>query len=240
MASRSGLLPSYYSRNTNGLITISSNPSSRSILRIREKYLLVIVIAVFIVFSVIGVAYLPELKASNVYKYIKPPDNLGPDLLGLVPPIDSIDSQPQLNPHTARAKLQDQQKLNFKIKQDFNISQLNAVLPKPNINSFMPQDVQRHDFSHNSDNNNNDNNNVNIANHNNNDNNDKEWTPLVLPSGEDPDEEMVKRRNFIKDMMKVSWNNYVTFAWGENELKPVSKKGHSAGIFGTTKLGLYQ
>jgi mannosyl-oligosaccharide alpha-1,2-mannosidase len=190
------------------------------------------------VFSVIGVAYLPELKASNVYRYIKPPDNLGPDLLGLVPPIDSHNTQ--LNPHTARAKLEDKQKLNFKIKQDFNISQLNAVLPKPNINGFMPQDTQRHDLNDNFDNNNNNNNNNNVNNYNNdNNNNEKKWTPLVLPSGEDPDEEMAKRRNFIKDMMKVSWNNYVTYAWGENELRPVSKKGHSAGIFGTTKLGLY-
>ncbi len=237
MGSRSGILPSYYSRNSSGLITLSSNVNSRSILRIREKYLLVIVIAVFIVFSVIGVAYLPELKASNVYKYIKPPDNLGPDLLGLVPPIDSIDTHSQLNPHTARARIQDKQKLNIKIKQDFNISQLNAVLPKPNINGFIPEDSQRHDSDHNFDNNNNNNNNVNIANHN---NNDKEWTPSVLPSGEDPDEEMVKRRNFVKDMMKFSWNNYVTYAWGENELRPVSKKGHSAGIFGTTKLGFYK
>ena len=29
-----------------------------------------------------------------------------------------------------------------------------------------------------------------------------------------------------------AWNGYKTFAWGKNELKPISKRGHSAGIFG--------
>ena len=36
-----------------------------------------------------------------------------------------------------------------------------------------------------------------------------------------------------------AWSNYEKYAWGENELKPLSKVGHSAGIFGSrpTKLG---
>lgn len=38
-------------------------------------------------------------------------------------------------------------------------------------------------------------------------------------------------------MMKSAWTGYRQHAWGENELKPKSKKGHSAGIFGTTKMG---
>jgi len=187
------------------------------------------VIAIFIVFSVIGVAYLPELKASNVYKYIKPADSLGPDLLGLVPPVND-----QLNPHTARAKLEDKEKLKMKIKLDlnYNISQLAAVLPKPNMNVF-PAEAEptlKHNINDDT------NNNVNIANNNLNLN---DWTPIPMPDGQDPDPEIAKRRDFIRNMMKVSWSNYVTYAWGENELRPVSKKGHSAGIFGTTKLGIW-
>lgn len=27
------------------------------------------------------------------------------------------------------------------------------------------------------------------------------------------------------------------YAWGQNELKPISKKGHSAAVFGKTTLG---
>ena len=39
-------------------------------------------------------------------------------------------------------------------------------------------------------------------------------------------------------MAKHSWDGYVKYAWGDNELKPVSKRGHSAAIFGkNTKMG---
>jgi mannosyl-oligosaccharide alpha-1,2-mannosidase len=38
-------------------------------------------------------------------------------------------------------------------------------------------------------------------------------------------------------MMVHAWQNYVEFAWGENELRPVTRTGHSAGIFGKSKLG---
>ena len=38
-------------------------------------------------------------------------------------------------------------------------------------------------------------------------------------------------------MMKHAWDNYVKYAWGANELKPISRKGHSASIFGNTALG---
>ena len=38
-------------------------------------------------------------------------------------------------------------------------------------------------------------------------------------------------------MMKHAWSNYVTYAWGENELAPKSKKGHRGGVFGAAKMG---
>ncbi|VEN56191.1 unnamed protein product, partial [Callosobruchus maculatus] len=38
-------------------------------------------------------------------------------------------------------------------------------------------------------------------------------------------------------MMKHAWGNYVRHAWGKNELRPVSKRGHSASIFGAMPLG---
>ena len=215
MSARSiGLLPTHYSRGSNGVIGLT--PTSRSILRIREKYLLVLVVVVFIVFSVIGVAYLPELKASNVYKYIKPADSLGPDLLGLVPPIDSHVVGGH-GSHTARAKFEDKQRLKIKINEEFNynMSQLRAVLPKPNVNGLGPQITL------------------------NNEDNDNQWTPLLMTSGEDPDPEVRRKRDFIKEMMREAWVNYKAYAWGENELRPISKKGHSAGIFGSTKMGLF-
>ena len=38
-------------------------------------------------------------------------------------------------------------------------------------------------------------------------------------------------------MMKHAWDNYVTYAWGRNELRPVSKRGHSASVFGSSPMG---
>ena len=38
-------------------------------------------------------------------------------------------------------------------------------------------------------------------------------------------------------MAKHAWDGYVQYAWGENELKPISKKGHTPVIFGKTRLG---
>ena len=38
-------------------------------------------------------------------------------------------------------------------------------------------------------------------------------------------------------MIKHAWNGYATHALGENEFKPISKKGHSAMVFGKTKVG---
>jgi mannosyl-oligosaccharide alpha-1,2-mannosidase len=40
-------------------------------------------------------------------------------------------------------------------------------------------------------------------------------------------------------MTLFAWSNYEKYAWGENELRPISRIGHSANIFGTrsTKLG---
>lgn len=60
---------------------------------------------------------------------------------------------------------------------------------------------------------------------------------VILPSGQDPDPEASRRRDVVKNMMLHGWDNYVQYAWGENELRPISRRGHSPGIFGSTKLG---
>ena len=38
-------------------------------------------------------------------------------------------------------------------------------------------------------------------------------------------------------MMQHAWNGYVSYAWGTNELRPISKGGHSASIFGAGSMG---
>ncbi|XP_050424507.1 mannosyl-oligosaccharide alpha-1,2-mannosidase IA [Adelges cooleyi] len=46
-----------------------------------------------------------------------------------------------------------------------------------------------------------------------------------------------EKRNTVKAMMKHGWDNYVKYAWGKNELKPVSKREHSGSVFGSASIG---
>lgn len=45
------------------------------------------------------------------------------------------------------------------------------------------------------------------------------------------------KREKIKEMMLHSWNNYVLYAWGDNELRPVTRQPHRANIYGSARLG---
>lgn len=46
------------------------------------------------------------------------------------------------------------------------------------------------------------------------------------------DSDALYKRNYVKEMTLHAWNGYKKYAWGQNELKPISKRGHSSGIFG--------
>lgn len=35
--------------------------------------------------------------------------------------------------------------------------------------------------------------------------------------------------------MKHAWDGYVKYAWGSNELQPITKRGHTSSIFGGLK-----
>jgi len=37
--------------------------------------------------------------------------------------------------------------------------------------------------------------------------------------------------------MQFAWSMYVKYAWGQNELKPISRRGHSTSIFGNAAVG---
>ncbi|XP_062406474.1 mannosyl-oligosaccharide 1,2-alpha-mannosidase IA-like [Sardina pilchardus] len=61
----------------------------------------------------------------------------------------------------------------------------------------------------------------------------------VRPPGvighEPSDPDAKEKRAKIKEMMQFSWDNYKRYAWGFNELRPVSKQGHSSNLFGGLK-----
>ena len=115
----------------------------------------------------------------------------------------------------AKSQFADQKKIADKINQDLSA---NNVLPKPDLSKLQPN-------THN-----------NLPNEPTSETGD--WKPIPFQSGEDPDPEIRERRDTIREMMQHAWKNYVDYAWGANELNPISRKGHSAGIFGNTKIGL--
>ncbi|KAH0622267.1 hypothetical protein JD844_024414 [Phrynosoma platyrhinos] len=56
--------------------------------------------------------------------------------------------------------------------------------------------------------------------------------PVGAVGGEPADPDVREKRAKIKEMMKHAWDNYKHYAWGLNELKPISKQGHSSNLFG--------
>ncbi|VDM30319.1 unnamed protein product [Hydatigera taeniaeformis] len=52
---------------------------------------------------------------------------------------------------------------------------------------------------------------------------------------DDPD--AAEKREKIKEMTRHAWSNYVKYAWGHNELKPLSKTFHDTDILGRVPLG---
>lgn len=212
----SGTLPTYLKYVPGGL---PSGPV-RKTLRLREKYIVVLVLATFLMVCIGAVFYLPELRASNAYRHMK---NAGPDLL--LPP-QALDDN--LIRHNAPAdqedphKAEDREKIKQKIEQDQGQDHLQVVRPQPPGSSSTA--VSR-----------------------------KSWTPEkamseatvsgkpreVPAAPTDLYSESVnrERREKVREMMRHAWDNYERYAWGHNELRPISKQGHSAGIFGKTAMG---
>ena len=60
---------------------------------------------------------------------------------------------------------------------------------------------------------------------------------VVIQGGEDGDPEVRIKRDHVKSMMKHAWDGYVKYAWGANELQPISRKPHVNSIYGSAPLG---
>lgn len=50
--------------------------------------------------------------------------------------------------------------------------------------------------------------------------------------GAPSDSETLQRREKVKEMMKFAWDNYKLYAWGKNELRPLTRNGHIGNMFG--------
>ncbi|KAF2894512.1 hypothetical protein ILUMI_11640 [Ignelater luminosus] len=60
---------------------------------------------------------------------------------------------------------------------------------------------------------------------------------MVINTTDVSNETDIEKREFIKEMMKHAWGNYMKYAWGKNELRPITKRAHSASIFGSMPVG---
>uniref|UniRef100_UPI0037E9B975 mannosyl-oligosaccharide 1,2-alpha-mannosidase IA n=1 Tax=Semicossyphus pulcher TaxID=241346 RepID=UPI0037E9B975 len=56
--------------------------------------------------------------------------------------------------------------------------------------------------------------------------------PLGRDNGKPSDPKTNERREKVKEMMKFAWDNYKRYAWGKNELRPLTKNGHIGNMFG--------
>ncbi|XP_072103483.1 mannosyl-oligosaccharide 1,2-alpha-mannosidase IA-like isoform X2 [Mobula birostris] len=61
---------------------------------------------------------------------------------------------------------------------------------------------------------------------------DSHYPPSLEPPAESTDQDARSHQEKVKEMMKFAWDNYRRYAWGSNELKPLSKNGHASGLFG--------
>ncbi|XP_075410734.1 mannosyl-oligosaccharide 1,2-alpha-mannosidase IA [Tenrec ecaudatus] len=62
------------------------------------------------------------------------------------------------------------------------------------------------------------------------------FVPPIGAEGPEPADLAIReKRTKIKEMMKHAWFNYKRYSWGLNELKPISKEGHSSSLFGNIK-----
>lgn len=182
----------------------------------RERYILYLTIGTFAFFCIAGFFFLPELKAgtSIAMKRVK---ETGPDLLGLIPPVQDGDarvsrlslgseggSEGNIPPSDILRvnRMNDMQRLASRIREDqvaINRSQTNAVLPRPDSGFDAPLHTLVSDGALSG------------------------GAPVLsggaLPSylGKPPEDPVtLERRNHVKAMMKHAWDNYVQYAWGES------------------------
>lgn len=56
--------------------------------------------------------------------------------------------------------------------------------------------------------------------------------PMGRENGKTNDPKTNEMRDKVKEMMKFAWDNYKLYAWGKNELRPLTRNGHIGNMFG--------
>lgn len=239
-----GILPSYQ-RFVNGVPVPSI---SRRSFRLREKYLIVSVLLTFAIVWLGALFYLPEFKSSNsvndsVYKVYKRIQKAGPELL-MPPPLAQNDvgefpvvgivrhGEEGDDPHI----VEDRNRLRAKIEEDMGMKVLERpqfdLAPsvssskgpsKPPVDAIEEPAFAKKDSDRN----------ILPSGHKAEGSN--KYEVVALGPGADPD--VKAKLETVKEMMRHAWNNYKLYAWGKNELKPMSKRAHLSSVFGAGDLG---
>lgn len=225
-------------------------------IRPKERVLVMLILGTFGFVSFATIWYLPDKQmsganANKVYNVYKKMEEAGRDLI-LPPPPQAMDPDfrneegQQEAPNVMRGhghnplepdfhKVEDKARLLAKVELDkqleemHNRNQQRQQLPKPNIkpphspslSSSSPQpaevDLKPFDKGH-------------IV--------DSGGAPAEQPIITGGEDSSVKdKRDKVKEMMNHAWMGYVDFAWGSNELRPISRRGHTASIFGSSPMG---
>ncbi|KAK2723553.1 mannosyl-oligosaccharide alpha-1,2-mannosidase IA-like [Artemia franciscana] len=79
---------------------------------------------------------------------------------------------------------------------------------------------------------------ISIGNDKSHDNYDETNILVITSDGEDKENDIRKKRDTVKQMMAHAWKNYEKYAFGGNELNPLSMEPNNKDIFGKTQLGL--
>ncbi|XP_059082590.1 mannosyl-oligosaccharide alpha-1,2-mannosidase IA-like [Tigriopus californicus] len=208
----------------------------RGFFRPREKSLILLVMVTFacvcfgaIFFlpekSALGLGAMDDLHENRVYRVYQELKNAGQDFIIPAPPrLDPAELNPNLrhgvidrpDPHQA----QDKARLLAQIEMDLEIKELRQkaagqrVLDKPQLD--LAQRSSSASPAH------------------------PPVPPvasIVIQGGSDADPDVQKRRETVSRMMKHAWDGYAKYSWGKNEVKPVSRRGHSGSIFGSSNTG---
>lgn len=226
-------------------------PKSAASFRPKEKYLIFLVLATFCFVCFGAIFFLPTTDSrsdtissqnmNRVYQVYKGLQDAGRDILLPAPPLahESDGHVPnhghgqidRPDPH----KVEDRIKLLANIEMDEELIKLREkqikeqqkqVLPKPNIDNNADKDEKINSKEISSEI-------VPAETNNKGEDND---TPKVQ-GGRDHSSQAQKRRDKVKEMMQHAWDGYAKYAWGKNEVRPVSLRGHTASIFGQASMG---
>ncbi|KAJ8027454.1 Mannosyl-oligosaccharide 1,2-alpha-mannosidase IB [Holothuria leucospilota] len=245
MASKSTVLP-LYNRNSNGFPVFQRRKTLKSI----ERYMVYLIFFIFMTLCYSAFFLLPDLRGrmNNV------PEIFNPQIGGARPGIvlgHEHDEDPNEDFHLR----DDRRKLNLQIRQDQALQEARNAIQKPPFvndgdevnNDFdQPKEQDEHDrlkqevdqekekF---------------LQEREEQERAKREEAKLAakarleqqgyisISDGEPADAQAKERRDKVREMMIHAWNGYETYAWGANELKPISHTGHSASIFGKTAMG---